>query len=167
MRVFRISSVLLVAFLLLTAAVRHPFHVGITEIDYNAQTQGLEVAVKLFTDDLEDALEARGEVSLKMGSSEEAGETDEMLAKYLIEHLKIEVNGQLMALTYLGKEYEEDAVWAYLEVLQVMPPKHVQVTNTTLMELFDDQKHIVHVRVAGDRESVILDGKKRSGELEF
>src|SRR5688500_14334850 len=37
-------------------AEAHPYHISVAEIKYNPKTQSLEIALKLFTDDLEETL---------------------------------------------------------------------------------------------------------------
>jgi hypothetical protein len=44
----------------------------------------------------------------------------------------------------LGKEYENDAVWIYVEVLNVPKPKQIYLKDVFLFDLHNDQSNLVN-----------------------
>ena len=58
----RLPKIILLALLLLSVtftASAHKFHLGFTQIGYNAQSKSTAITIRLFADDLENALSQR------------------------------------------------------------------------------------------------------------
>jgi len=159
--------ILVIGFFLLTGFA-HKFYVSITEVTHNAENASLEIAVKLFTDDLEAALEAGTTTKLWIGDPDrEAPETDSLLARYFEERLTIEVNGEIQKANMLGKELEADVTWCYLEINNIPTIDKLNISNRLLTEISDEQKNIVHVYVGDKEKSLLLRRGKMSGEVTF
>jgi len=146
---------------------RHPFYVSICQIDHNAKTKSLEVTFKIFTEDLESALEAQGAERLHLGSERESVKTDRYILSYLKSHVTLQVDGDTVAFKYLGKEIEMDETWCYVEVPNVPSVNKLTIRNSLLMENFEAQQNIVHVKVGGKQKSLVLWKDKREGSVEF
>ncbi len=131
----------------------HDFHASITQIDVNAETGRLEVAVKLFTDDLETAVQPAGQPALHIGTPKEHLRTEALLADHLRRHLLLQVDGRPAILRFLGKETEADATWCYLESDAIGSFKSLTVTNTLLLTQFEDQVNIIHLERSGIKQA--------------
>jgi len=131
---------LVMGFFLLTSFY-HKFYVSISEVNHNKETAALEISMKIFTDDLEAALEADTSEKLWIGDPErEVIATDSLLAIYFDKKLTLNINGKERKAVFLGKELEADVTWCYLEIQDVPAVKSVSIDNRILMELFDDQE---------------------------
>ncbi|MFN0203932.1 MAG: DUF6702 family protein [Bacteroidia bacterium] len=141
--------------------VLHTFYVSITQIDYNAKTQSLEISTKFFTDDLQTALEKQGSGKLYLSTPQEKKEANTLIEKYLHQHLILQVNGQVRPWKWIGKEKEADATWCYLEIEGVNAPiKTIEITHSSLMECFDSQTNMVNFKISQQKKSLVL----RKGE---
>lgn len=159
---------LLLSFLLLTSFSYHKFYVSISEVNHNTETAALEISMKIFTDDLEAALEADTSEKLWIGDPErEAVATDSLLAVYFDKKMTININGEKSEAVFLGKELEADVTWCYLEIQDVPAVKSVSIDNRILMELFDDQKNLVHIYANGKEKSLFLRRGKTVGEVSY
>ena len=143
----------------------HEFHLSLTEIDHNAEKKTLQIAVKLFTDDLTVALERSGKKKLNIGAQNEVPEANELIAAYLKQLLLLKVNGKQVAFDYLGKEAEKDATWCYVEVKNVAKVQTLEVQNTLLLEAFDDQTNMVNLNINGRKKSGLA--RKGNSKLTF
>lgn len=122
----------------------------------------------MFTDDLEKVLELESGESLFMGSEKEYIGTDSLLNGYLGKHLFVEVNGQEKDINWVGKEVELDATWCYLEIENVKKLKNIGVKSDLLIEQFEEQTNIVHVKSSlNETKSLMLSKKETNGVLEF
>lgn len=157
---------LVFSFFLLTGFA-HKFYVSITEVNHNVENAAIEISVKLFTDDLEAALEAGTTKKLWIGDTREAAETDSLLAAYFDRKFDIEVNGKTQKPILLGKETEADATWCYLEITNVSTIKNLIIDNRLLMEISDEQKNIVHINAGGSEKSLLLRHGKTDGAVSF
>lgn len=154
MKILRYIYIL--AIFVLFSGFGHPMYVSITDVEYNKETKGLEIAIKLFIDDLEEALKAEGTGNLYLGTEKESPNADEYLSRYLMKNFDIKVNGTAMALSVLGKEPDKDVMWVYVEGLNTPHPQQITVKNKLLGTKFEGQRNIVHIQVDGKVKSLLL-----------
>ncbi len=166
MKYFRISLLLLI-FPLISATSAHKFYVSITKIEYVKEKKSLQIITKIFTDDIEDALQQRYHLSISLDTKKETEAADEYVQKYIIQKLNIKVNGKPVQLNYIGKEYDVDMLVAYIEVTNVPNLKSIEIENKVLMEMFPEQQNIIHLKTTNSRKSLMLDKDEPSGKLKF
>ncbi len=145
----------------------HDFHVTVTRIDYNAANRSLEVAIKIFSDDIEQSLEVIGGPRLHLGSEREYAQTDSLLEVYLHNRLSLSVNGQDRDFEFVGKEVEMDVTWCYIEFTGVEPVETLTLRNQILFELFDDQSNLVHLFIGEKEASMLLHKGFREDTAQF
>jgi hypothetical protein len=138
-------------FTLVTLSVLHPLHISVTEIKFDATDKELEISSRIFIDDLEEAIQQElKRPSLDILSPGKEITTDLLLGNYLATRLTIKADGKMMKIKYLGHEIEGDAMIVYLYVPNIKKLKEIDVFNSTITEVYDDQSNLVHVTV-GDR----------------
>lgn len=167
----KISLSLLVctlAIAILSAFSVHKYYVGVTEVHHNKAEKTLEIAVKLFTDDLEKALEESGETErLYLGEKNENSLVDQAISAYLSRNFFIEVNGKPTNWNFIGKEADIEACWSYLLVENVKKIKSIEITNKCLTEIFNKQSHMVSVYAGDEKQSKLLTSTKSSEKFSF
>ena len=151
--------------ILLVLFSAHDFHLSLTEIRHNSESKTLEISIKLFTDDLQDALVLAGAPKLELGTPNEPPTANEYIESYLKEYFELSVNGKPTEFTYLGKEAELDATWCFVEVTDVRKVKSIELINTFLLEVFDDQTNMVNLFINGQKKSGLA--RKGSSSLSF
>jgi hypothetical protein len=147
--------------------LRHPYYMSICEVDHNAQSKTLEITFKIFTDDLEEALEAQGAGKLRLGTAEEGKNADRHIFSYLKKNVAFIIKGDSAIFAYVGKEVEGEVTWCYVEAKNVAHINQIEVVNRLLLERHEEQVNIVHVKADGKRKSLLLHKGKISGTLEF
>lgn len=147
--------------------VAHPFYVSVCQIDYNSDTNSLEITLKLFTDDLETALTGNDAEELYLGTGQEVENADSLISAYIAQHLSIDVEGKRQAWQYLGKEVDIEATWCYLEITEVPVFSEVKLGSRIFLEAFETQQNIIHVAVGKQKKSLLLDRGETSGILTF
>ena len=148
-------------------AGKHPFYISVCQIDYNAESDALEMSFRIFTDDLELALESMGTGRLHLGTEREAEMTDEYIGRYLSRHIELEVNGLPVDATFLGKEVDTDAIWCYVEIGNVTELHSLTIKNTLLLETFEDQVNLVHVTANDRKKSLVFNRLQTRETLDF
>ncbi len=148
----------------------HPIHISLTTVDYNAKSNALEIACKIFADDLETVVNRTSNTTLKLGSDKEHKDANALIFAYIKQHFRMDINGKsITTMTMLGKEMEVEATWMYIEIplagLGVV--KKVNLTNTFLSDLYDDQTNLVNFNIAGKRKSAVFRKGKESSVVEF
>jgi uncharacterized protein YuzE len=152
---------------MVSASPVHKFYVSITKIEYVKEKSTLQIITKIFIDDIEDALQKRYDTSISLDTKKETEAADEDLKKYILQKITIKVNGKPVTLDYIGKEYDTDMVVAYIEVKNVKELKTIEIENKVLMDMFPEQKNIIHLKTSKSRRSLILDRDEPSGKLNF
>ena len=82
---------------------------------YNENRQQIEIAQKIFWNDMETSLTNASGNQVNFLNSEDPGHLEKLIKDYILENNKLEVDGKKLKLTYLGYEVEEDAAWFYME----------------------------------------------------
>lgn len=145
----------------------HAFHTSLTEIQYNVKDKSLEITIRLFTDDLENALTKlnNGQKIMVGGKNDNS---DAVLSKYIRQHFAILTpQKQKKTLNYLGKELEGDATWVYVEVPESQVVKGHILYNDIMQELFDDQTNLVNLFYGGSKKTFLFNSKVKSTAIEF
>jgi hypothetical protein len=131
--------------LVLGGEARHDLHVSYGNLGLEGTTAILQV--RIFKDDLEEALRRFDDREAFL--LEVTPEMDALFLRYLAERFRLEVEGEVLPGRILGSGYDEldrEPVWWYQVAYQLPGPfKGAQVTNTILMEVFDDQSNVLRV----------------------
>ncbi|GGH14324.1 DUF6702 family protein [Pedobacter zeae] len=135
------------------AGIKHPLHVSTTEINFNAKDKSLEVSCRIFSDDFEAILAKLYKQKIDLGNADMKTEMDGLVKKYLLSHLQLKANGKAAVLNYIGFEIDHEATNIYLEVEKITAIRSVEVNDTILYDMFDDQMSIVHVVKGSMRKS--------------
>ena len=85
----------------------HPFHVSVCEVEYNQAEQTLEIAQRIFSDDLAEGIKDHFDLETTAGSAQ----LDSLLPVYLSEHIRITVGGVPMEMDFLGQDTDLGATW--------------------------------------------------------
>ena len=146
----------------------HPFFITLTELRFNPSSKKMELAQKIFWDDLEVALSKEAGVTVDFLKPKDKAKLEIQIKAYLLKHTQVWVNGKMVPLSYVGYEVEEDAAWFYLESTATSTPKTVEVQNTLLLRDFDGQQNIVHVYLnSKSPKSLLLGEGKEKGRIIF
>jgi hypothetical protein len=155
--------VIIISFLLSIFMI-HPIHVSVTEITFDEKENELEIIARIFTDDLETSIRrANDQPDLRLL----AAATDQLAWKYLEPRFKISLDGRLQKVKYLGHEIEGHAMVCYIQVSNVKHWKTIEIMNSIITEVYDDQSNLVHVTVKDKIRSLRLMRDNPSGKLTF
>ncbi len=122
----------------------HPVHVALTSIEYNGEKECFDVSFKIFWDDLERAIAAKYNVTLKLANDTETTQEKEYLNKYIRENFKFVVNGDdTLAPVYQNKKISDKAIWLSYHIPCREQVKKVYIYNTVMMDMFCDQTDLL------------------------
>lgn len=139
----------------------HKFYVSNTVIAENPRTNSVEITIRIFTDDLENALESTFETEspLLLGEENESEEAERFLEEYIRENFKLDFNGHPSQLLYIGKEVEYDLCYVYFEIPITPQFNALKMQNSILLDLFEEQVNITHLRFSGWEQTIYFDSK--------
>jgi len=158
---------LLLLLLSLSAAGFHKFYVSIYQVNYVPEKKALQITARIFTDDLEKALERKVKKKIYLATTKEAPETEELLKKYLTDKLHIRINNTEKAIRFLGRETEDDVVICYLTIPVTEKITSVEVYNTVLTEVYPEQQNIIHTNINSNKKSLLLTNSNPKEKIEY
>jgi hypothetical protein len=157
----------LVALPIYLAAWLHPMHVSVTEIEMDEKEKRLEIMMRVFIDDLELTLRQNFKQP-ELDVLEPKGQSlDELMQTYLKSRFQIALDGKPQVVKYLGHERDNEAMIFYVEVEKVKKWKSIQVQNSIITEIYDDQSNLVHVSLAETVRSLRLTRAKPTDMITF
>jgi len=159
---------LLFTLLLSLCTPAHPIHISVTEIEFDEKERELEIVMRIFADDLETSIRVeRNEPELDLLHPAIGQTTDDLAKAYILKRLSVSLDGKFQKLNYLGSELDGDALVFYIQVTQVKNWKSIGITNSVILETYDDQSNLVHVTIRGKTKSLRLIRNNPSGTLTF
>lgn len=150
-----------------TAAVPHPFHLAVVEIEHNAGDHSLEISCKIYTDDFETILKKINKTHVDLINPADKVQTQKWISNYINTHVKITVDGKAYSLECIGFERDNDAIFSYFGIDGINSVKKIDISNKVLFDLFDDQTNVMHVTVGGTRKSGKLEYPKTEVSFSF
>ncbi len=135
----------------------HPVHVSSTQIELSGDERRLNVTVRLFTDDLEDALRAFGH-PVAIATSPVAA-VDSALSAFLRAHLSLSLDGRPPTSGRVtGHRQDPEATTVTFEVPLRTVPGTIAVVQRVFFDRFDDQVNLIHLRFGSKKRSALLRG---------
>lgn len=145
----------------------HKYYISLTQIDYIKESKSVQITMNLFLDDFDVALNNSFGKNFNLSSKEELENSNDYIEDYLEYHFEIKVDNKIQKINYLGKEYEGDIVYLYIEIEDVKTISTVEVKNNMLIEFFPDQQNLIKLKINDKFDSLLLTKKNDKGLLNF
>lgn len=113
-------------------------------MNYNSETNSLEVSIKLFIDDIEDVLEQEKGMSLFVCSEKEVKEVDALIHEYIKQHFKLSENEASMQFDFVGKSCEQDYCYVFIEFRNFSVKANHMLENSLLTDDYHEQHNKVN-----------------------
>jgi len=140
----------------LMAFTAHKYYLSLTQITYNNEAKTVEVIINVFIDDIETALNKIHSKDFRLNTKKEPTTTDVHFDKYVRDHIQFNIDGKPVEYQFLGKEYEGDIVYFYLEIKSIEHIHSIEIKNTLLIDFFPKQQNLVKSKVNSVHKSVLL-----------
>tara|TARA_R110002126_G_scaffold291415_2_gene452258 strand:- start:35683 stop:36180 length:498 start_codon:yes stop_codon:yes gene_type:complete len=134
----------------------HKYYLSLTQINYKSEAKAIQIIINVFMDDIETALNKDNNIDLQLTTKKELKNNEVYFEKYLKEKLFFKVNDTTKNFNYIGKEYEGDLVFFYLEIENIPEVKIIEVTNNMLTKHFEKQQNLVKCKVDKKNKSILL-----------
>jgi hypothetical protein len=131
----------------------HPFFLSVTDMKYNEKNKSMEIACKMFTNDLEDALKRTTKKTVDLINSKDKTETQKLISDYITKRLTVSINGKIKTLKCIGYEKEDDVIWTYMEIEKCEKPKQLVIQNGLLYDFLKEQVNLVSFEIDGNKRS--------------
>jgi hypothetical protein len=139
---FKKTYILLFIIPFLLSFSAHKYYLSLTQIKYKPEAKAVQVIINVFMDDIEIALNKDYNLDLRLNTKKELKDNDVYFIKYLKEKLHFKIDGVEKKFTYIGKEYDADLVFFYLEIENVNELKEIEFVNNLLTKHFPQQQNL-------------------------
>lgn len=157
---------IIISFLLMSFSA-HKYYLSLTQINYDKKTNALQVKMKVFMDDLQTSILKKSTDTFELNTPNEPKDIDTQFKNYLKENFTVKINDEYVDYTFLGKEYEGDIVFFYIEIEDVKKIKSIEIKNEILISDFPEQQNYIKLNINKVFKSLLLTQKERSGVLKF
>ena len=145
----------------------HKYYISLTKIDFVEKEKSVQITMRFFIDDIEKTLEGRYKIELELATEEENKNANIYLEKYIASKFEIIIDQKVKSFKFLGKEYENDIVFFYLEITNIEMIKQISVQNRMLFEEFPDQQNFVKTNINKSKKTFILRKENDKEMLNF
>jgi len=166
MRFYKLLA-LVIVLPLMSFSIAHEYYVSVTEIEFVKDQQSVQIVSRVFVDDFEKMLRERYDESITLDIGKDETQIDAYTQRYLRAKLKISINNKPQSFEFLGKEYEDDIVYFYLEITDIPEINTFEIVNQVLFETFQDQQNLVKTKINSKNKSFMLFAQNDKGVLNF
>ena len=145
----------------------HKYYLSLTQINFSSKSKSVQIIINVFMDDIETALNKDYDIDLQLTTEKELKGNDVYFEKYLNEKLHFKVNTIDQKFNYIGKEYEGELVYFYLEIENINAVDQITISNKILVKHFPKQENLIKSKVGKVNKSVLLDAENYSETLKY
>ncbi|PQJ82156.1 DUF6702 family protein [Polaribacter glomeratus] len=145
----------------------HKYYLSLTQIKYKSEAKSVQIIINVFMDDIETALNKDYNIDLKLSTKKELKDNTIYFKKYLKEKLHFKIDGIAKEFTFVGKEYEGDLVYFYLEIPNINQFKTIEVENNILIEHFPQQQNLTKCKLGEKHKSLLLTKEENSAKFTY
>jgi hypothetical protein len=145
----------------------HKYYLSLTQITFKPASKTVQVIINVFMDDIETALNSDYKIDLQLTTKKELENNDVYFKKFLKEKIHFKVDGIAKEFTYLGKEYDADLIYFYLEIENINQLKTLEITNNILTKHFPQQQNMTKCKLGEKHKSILLTKKENSATFNY
>lgn len=135
----------------------HPVHVSILNFDYSSKNKLAEISVKVFPDDFELAFNHTYNIKLNLGTEKIHPEWEKYLNLYFDKMFLLKTNNKTkIPLVFKNYKVEEDGVLLYFSAEMKGKIKSLQMDNSLLLDVFENQTNLVILNIDGKEKGYSL-----------
>ena len=143
----------------------HKYYLSLTQIEYRSEKKSVQITINVFIDDIETALNRDYNIDLKLHTKKELKDNNVYFLKYLKEKLHFRIDNIPKEFNYIGKEYEGDLVYFYLEIENIKEVNSIEIENKILTKHFLEQQNLIKYKDGDKHKSILLTAKNDKGLL--
>lgn len=152
---------------LLTSDSNHAVYIAVVEIKHIPPATRAEIVIKVFTNDLEDALYNAFNTHAKLQSEDNCTAHGLLFEKYFSSHFSCAINEQERKIRFTSCEKNEDSLWLRFDITCPEKWKNLNISADFLMELFPTQSIVISVFHGNEKNYFRLTNSAKSRLIRF
>ena len=159
---------LFLAILLTSFNVFHEYYLSTTTLKWVPTKKQLQITSRFFLDDVEALMQEKTGQKVIFLPDSNPTEIDAFVKVFYLNNLNIAIDGDQQKIDYLGREYQDDLLVIYAEIiLPTNQLNHLEVKATFLTDFLSGQQNIIHVSSLNQKKSFLLNHKKTAFDFRF
>ena len=151
----------------LLAFTMHKYYLSSTKIEYKKESKTIQITMRFFIDDLQETINSTYSKDIELALPNEPEEIDSLINNYVSKKLEVIINANKKAISFLGKEYNNDEIYIYLEIENIEIINKIEIKNSMLMEIFPEQQNIIKLYINDAKKTLLLTKQKDKDLLKF
>ena len=124
--------------------MKHPIHVSMTNIEYNATDNSYDIIIKVFTDDFEKNIYNLYKVKLNTEKENEYQNYANIVSKYINKYFKIKFDNKTYKLTFISKKSNFEATWLSFKLSGISKTVNkTEIINNIMNQFYRDQTNLL------------------------
>ena len=165
---YKIKHLVVYGIFLFGCLFAHPFHSSIVSLKFNNNSRSIEITIRVFANDLEKTINQINNSNIIIDNDDNMKDVDSLIFNYINKTIFLSINEKECDLGWVGKEFETDIVWLYLEILDIDKKiKKIISENRFLFSSFEDQLNIMNFYIHGKQKTVMTHKDKPVNILSF
>jgi hypothetical protein len=145
----------------------HKYYLSLTQIEFKKESKSIQIIINVFMDDIEAALNKNNNIDLQLATKKELKNNNLYFEKYLRSKLQFKIDTIAKDFKYIGKEYDGDLVYFYLEIENIFKISTIEISNKILLQHFPKQQNLIKTKVGKKNKSVLLSKDKYNEVLTY
>ena len=145
----------------------HEFYLSMIDVSHRDTTDMAKFTVKVFTDDLENALYNMDKTVISFNKTTVDSSNLNALSRYFDAHLKIAINGSTVHLKCADWEIKGESTFIYFHSICPTHWSDLELMADYFMELFPTQMHVVQVYNLTERRFIRLTARHKRQAVVF
>lgn len=139
----------------------HKFYTSFAQVEYNDERKAVEVALRVFGDDMENVLTRRHGKSVRIGKTDAA---EKLIFAYVADSFQLRNRvGEAKKFAWVGMETKGHVAWLYFEAPMPEGLDGATLRNRILLDFSDEQVNIVHIQHGGRKADLVF----KAGDNDF
>jgi len=167
MRIVAFSILFIVGFL--AGVLAHPVHFSVTNMEYEHDSASLNYSLRVFYDDFQALINYKYNLNLdfsmrnRLTSNEQAAILDYLSRAFQL----MDGKSNILAVDFSGWKLEDESVWLFFCATIPSGIDKLEVRNTLMLDLFDDQFNLVIYENKGMQSGYEFDRRNTARIIEL
>jgi hypothetical protein len=144
----------------------HAIYVSVLEVEHQTLTNSGSIKVKIFANDLEDAIYNSTKERIKLLESDCSSKLD-LVEDYFKNHLLLRINNKEIKYSIDTCEVNDISIWYTFNFGSMESWRTIELTADYLIELFPTQSNVVSIKVGDDKRMFRLTKGDASETIKF
>ncbi len=130
--------------------INHPIYISTTDV--SIEDEKMNIVIKLFLNDLEDALRLNNGFSISIDENKKLNKNFEFVESYLNDNFNIFINSKELEMVYSKRNIINDVLQlnATLKVNEEI--LSIRITNKILLDVYDNQSNVLFIKNSEKKE---------------